>query len=223
MIENYLNKQLQNGINALETDGLSSMMTNSVQYLQKVAPSIAFIGIYLVATILFSRDFDLLMEKVHKIGALDSFMSVMGGLLHTIGAYLKAQFLIMLIISLICCLGLRLSNISYPYFLGILAGFLDVLPFIGTGVVLVPTAVVQLINGNVFKAVICLALYVMCIGAREFLEPKLMGKKLGIYPVILLLSIYAGVKLFGLSGIIKGPLGVVLFKQLFVRIFPVKS
>ena len=222
-IEKYLNAQMQNGINSLESKGLSDMMTNSFQYLRRVLPALAFIGIYLVATILLSRDFDLLMEKVHKIGALDAFMSVMEGLLHTIGTYLKAQFIIMLVISTICCTGLRLTNISYPFFLGILAGILDVLPFIGTGVVLIPTAIIQLINGKILKAVVCVILYVLCIGAREFLEPKLMGKKLGIYPVILLLSIYAGVKLFGIAGIIKGPLGVILFKQLFVRIFPVKS
>ena len=113
--------------------------------------------------------------------------------------------------------------LSHPFFLGILAGILDVLPFIGTGVVLIPTAIIQLINGKILKAVVCVILYVLCIGARELMEPKLMGKKLGIYPVILLMSIYAGVKLFGIAGIIKGPLGVVLFKQLFVRIFSVKS
>lgn len=48
------------------------------------------------------------------------------------------------------------------------------------------------------------------MGAREFLEPKLMGEKTGIYPIFMLLSVYAGVKLFGVSGIIKGPLAMVI-------------
>ena len=48
---------------------------------------------------------------------------------------------------------------------------------------------------------------------REFLEPKLIGKKVGIYPIAILLSVYAGVKLFGLGGILKGPLGLVMIYQ----------
>ena len=222
-IEKYLNKQLLDSFETIQNNGLPDVMKNSVNYFKKILPILAFFGIYLISTILFSRDFDRMMEKVHKVGALDAFMSIMEGLLHTIGTYFKAQIIIILVNSVICVAGLKLSGISFPFLLGILAGILDALPFIGTGMVLVPTAIIQLIKGEVLKAVICIILYVLCAGAREFLEPKLMGKKLGIYPVILLLSIYAGVKLFGMSGIIKGPLGIVLFKQIFTRIFPVKS
>ena len=63
----------------------------------------------------------------------------------------------------------------------------------------------------------CLAVYICCVGAREFLEPKLMGKRTGVYPVFMLLSVYAGVKLFGLSGILKGPLSLVVLMELFGR------
>ena len=199
------------------------MMVNSISYLKKTLPVLAFIGIYLIATILFTKDFDKIMIQVHKVGALDAFISAMGGLLHTIGTYVKAQLIIILIIAIICCVGLRISGIPFPYLLGIPAGLLDALPFIGTGVILIPTAIIQLLNGNVGRAIVCIILYIICIVARELLEPKLIGKQLGIYPVILLLSIYAGIQLFGISGIIKGPLGIVIFKQLFTRIFPVKS
>lgn len=140
-----------------------------------------------------------------------------------IGTYLKAQFIILLVIALICCIGLKLLGISYGILLGILAGILDALPFIGTGIVLIPVALLQFIQGKLWQAVIVFLIYLLCMGAREVLEPRLMGRRLGIYPVILLLSIYAGVKLFGISGIIKGPFGIVLFKQLFMRIFAVKS
>ena len=219
-LEEYLNYQLEHCMDSLKNAGLPDMMVNSFSYFKKVLPILAFIGIYLIATILFTKDFDRIIKQVHKVGALDAFMSAMGGLLHTIGTYVKAQ---LVIIAIICCLGLRLSGIPYSYLLGILVGLLDALPFIGTGVILIPTAFIQLLNGNIGRAVICVILYIICIVARELLEPKLMGKQLGIYPVILLLSIYAGIQLFGISGIIKGPLGIVIFKQLFTRIFPVKS
>lgn len=222
-LELYLSSQLREFMNSIKSAALPDMMKNSFVCFRRILPVIAFIGIYLIATILFTKDFDKIMEQVHRIGALDAVMNAINGLLHTITTYLKAQLIIILVIVLICCIGLRISGITGSYLLGILAGLLDALPFIGTGIILIPTAVFQLISGNIVQAVVCTVLYIICIGARELLEPKLMGKSLGIYPVVLLLSIYAGIRLFGISGIIKGPLGVVMFKQLFLRIFPVKS
>lgn len=223
MLEEYFNYQLKHCMDSIKAAGLPDMMLNSVSFFKKLLPMLAFIGIYIVATILFTKDFDKIMEQVHKIGALDAFMSAVSGLLHTIGVYLKAQIVIIFVIAVICCIGLRAFGISYPYLLGILAGLLDALPFIGTGVILIPTALIQLICGNTMQAIVCVVIYVVCIVARELLEPRLMGKSFGIYPVILLLSIYAGIQLFGITGIMKGPLGVVIFKQLFTRLFPVKS
>lgn len=203
--------------------GSWNLMKSGVICAKKVLPVFAFIGIYLIATVLFSKDFDGLMEQVHRVGALDALMSIMEGLLHTIGTYLRAQCIILFLIALICATGLKLMGISYGILLGILAGILDALPFIGTGIVLIPTALILLIQGKLWKGILVFLIYLLCMGVREVLEPRLMGKRLGIYPVILLLSIYAGVRLFGISGIVKGPFGVVLFKQVFMRIFMVKS
>ena len=96
---------------------------------------------------------------------------------------------------------------------GILAGVLDALPFIGTGVVLVPLAVQQFFCGSYVRGVVCLLLYAACIFIRELLEPKLIGKRIGVSPIAILLSIYGGIQLFGLWGIIGGPLGFVMIYQ----------
>ena len=87
------------------------------------------------------------------------------------------------------------------------------LPFIGTGIILIPLGIWQLLNGWYVQTVVCFILYGVCVIMREFLEPKLIGKKVGIYPIAILLSVYAGVKLFGLGGILKGPLGLVMIYQ----------
>ena len=217
-MEAYLIRNMDEGISSLQDNVFPGVMKNSVTCVKKILPVLAFTGIYIISTVLFSKDFDSMMEQVHKVGALDAFMTVMEGLLHTIGTYLKAQGIIILVITLICCTGMKLADLPFPFLLGILAGIFDLLPFIGTGLVLIPSALIQLLNGSIWKAAVCVILYILCAGAREFLEPKLMGKKLGIYPVVLLFSIYAGVKLFGVSGIIKGPFAVVLFKQILKEV-----
>lgn len=209
--------------NAILHDLLPEILKNTVSYIQKVFPVLAYIGIYLIATILMAKDFDGLMSKVHKIGALDSFMDIVGKILRTAGMYIKAQMILIIIIMGICIAGFYCIGITSPILLGILAGILDALPFIGTGIVLIPTSLLFFLEREIMKGVICLFIYIVCIGVRELLEPKLVGKGLGILPVILLISIFAGIKLFGLAGIVKGPLGIVLYKNIWVMLFKTKQ
>ena len=120
----------------------------------------------------------------------------------------------MLIISVLCSVTLGVAGVPGGILFGILAGTLDVLPFIGTGIVLVPLSVWQLLNGRYMRMTVCLVLYGGCILIREMLEPKLIGRRIGVAPVFMLLAIYAGVKLFGVGGIIKGPLALIVIMEI---------
>lgn len=204
-------------------DLLPELLKNTVSYLGKVFPVLAYIGIYLVATILMAKDFDGLMIRVRRVGVLDIFMDVVGKILKTAGLYLKAQLILILIIIVVCSAGFYFIGISSPILLGVLTGIMDALPFIGTAVVLVPSALLFFLEKEITKGVVCLVLYVVCVMVRELLEPRLVGKGLGIFPVVLLISIYAGMKLFGVSGIIKGPLAIVLYKNIWTMLFKDKE
>ena len=137
------------------------------------------------------------------------------GIIRYIATVVKANLLIMSLVGSICALVLTLLRIPSGVFWGILAGFLDALPFLGTGIVLVPTAAVQLFGGHYVAGVLVLGLYVVCIFARELLEPRLIGGKIGIPPLAVLTTVYAGIQLFGIIGIIKGPLGFILVQQTY--------
>lgn len=203
----------------LQIDFFPNMVKESWWYLKKVISVAAFLGVSFIASILLCKDYDGMVEKLQEGGesaqAIEKLFGVAERIIRLVAVYLKAQALILLVIMLICCLGLWIGRVGNGFVLGILAGILDALPFIGTGIVLMPTAFWQLVNGRIGGALLCVALYVVCIGAREFLEPKLMGKKTGIYPVFMLLSVYAGVKLFGVAGIIKGPLALVILMEVW--------
>ena len=126
---------------------------------------------------------------------------------------MKAQIIIMSIIGAVAAAALAVSGIHNGLLWGLLAGFLDALPFIGTGVVLVPLSIQQFFGGNYVRGAVCLLVYVACIFIRELLEPRLIGKRIGVSPIAILLSIYAGIKLFGMWGIIGGPLGFIIIYQ----------
>jgi predicted PurR-regulated permease PerM len=141
-------------------------------------------------------------------------MNLVNEIIHTAGKFLKAQLILIVMIMAICITGFWLIGISSPVLLGFLAGIMDALPFIGTSIILIPTAVILFLDHQIWQGAVCLVIYLLCVAIREFMEPKLMGKELDIFPVVMLISIFAGAKLFGISGIIKGPLAVVLYKNI---------
>ena len=85
--------------------------------------------------------------------------------------------------------------------------------YLGKGVVR------QLLNENSQGEVFASVTYVACIAARELLEPRLLGAQIGLPPVLMLLSVYAGVKVFGAGGIFLGPLYTVLYTEGLRQIF----
>lgn len=125
---------------------------------------------------------------------------------HAGGTYLKAQLIILALISGVCIAGLFLTGNSYAILAGVLIGMSDALPFIGTGLVFIPWLIIDLFRGKYFAAVIYGILFILSTFIREFMEPRLMGRGLGVHPLAVIISIYAGLKIYGTAGVILGPL-----------------
>lgn len=169
---------------------------------------VAFSGIVVVfiSTVLIIGDMENLRKKIWDYHWLVGTRHVLRRLKKTTVTYLKAQVIIMTLVAVVCAAGLWI--IKSPYFLifGIGLGVLDALPLIGTGMFLYPAGVVYLIKGNTFAAIGCVLLDVVTSFLREFLEPRLLGGKLGISPIVVLAAVYIGFFLFGAWGVILGPL-----------------
>ena len=218
-VERVIIEKVEIFIENLQADFFPAVMRESWWYLKKILSAAAFLGVSFIASILLCKDYDGMVERLQEGGEsseiIEKVFDIGERIIRLVAVYLKAQAVILLVIMLICCIGLWIGKVENAFLLGILAGMLDALPFIGTGIVLMPTAFWQLVNGRFGAAILCVVIYVACMGAREFLEPKLMGSKTGISPVFMLLSVYAGVKLFGISGIIKGPLAMVVLLEIW--------
>ena len=237
-VEQVVLERVEVFIEELRVELVPNLMKESWWYVRKLISAAAFLGVGFIASLLLCRDYDSLMRNFGQNGGrererddggkwktdsakkpesrlLTAVLAAAERILSLVLEYVKAQALILLVIMAIASAGLWLGKVGNAFVLGFFAGILDALPFIGTGVILLPTALWQLICGRAGTALWCLAVYICCVGARELLEPKLMGKRTGVYPVFMLLSVYAGVKLFGLSGILKGPLSLVVLMELF--------
>lgn len=91
----------------------------------------------------------------------------------------------------------------------------DAFPVLGSGTILIPWAVFSWIQKDYVAAAVLLTLYVVTMVVREVLEPRLMGKEMGLKPLYVLLSVYVGLKLFGVGGIVLGPIGLTILKTVF--------
>ncbi|MGN0505411.1 MAG: sporulation integral membrane protein YtvI [Lachnospiraceae bacterium] len=128
-------------------------------------------------------------------------------------AYLKTQVTLMLLVSIACSAGFFLLGNPYALLFGVGVGIFDAFPVLGSGLILVPWAIVSFIRGNLFDGAVLLTMYGICQFLREYVEPKLLGGKIGIRPVYSLMAVYIGYELFGFFGIFLGPIGLVLIRS----------
>lgn len=109
--------------------------------------------------------------------------AVSDSLYRLIQVYFKIEALILVINSILCIIALLIIKNPYAVVLGILIGIVDMLPVFGTGTVLLPWALFELVNKNVTSAAVLVSAYVVTYFVREIMESKCLGDKTGIPPV----------------------------------------
>ena len=130
-------------------------------------------------------------------------------------AYVKTQVILILLVSITCSLGLFLLKNQYAMLFGVAIGIFDAFPVLGSGLILVPWSIISFIRGRAFAGAVLLTLFGICQFMREYLEPKLLGGKMGIRPVQSLMAVYIGYELIGVLGLFLGPFGLVLIKSMW--------
>lgn len=215
-IEQFVLERVDVFIEDFQVQVVPKIMNESFSYVKDMVSVVSFFAIMIVASVLLAKDYNWIVEKLRSREELRGVISVGKKVFHHVGTFIRAQLTILLIISVICAVTLFFAGIEGGILIGLLTGVMDMLPFIGTGLVLMPLAFWQILNGYYTKAVICVILYVVCAVTREFLEPKLVGERMGVLPVAILFSVYAGVKLFGIFGIVKGPLALIAIYEIFL-------
>ena len=128
--------------------------------------------------------------------------------------FFRSQCIIIALVAVVCSIGLKLAGHGYAVLTGILIALLDALPVIGSGTILIPWAIIDIFMGKYKAALILAGVYALCTALREVLEAKLMGSSMGVNEFYMLAATFIGMNLFGLWGIILGPVGLVLILEL---------
>lgn len=212
-LEQMILIRLQEGIDYFQLQFLPGMLSQSLEYMKGFAAVGGFLVTFLIAAILLAKDYDEIMNQLLDREECHVFLEIICGIVRYLATFVKAQVIIMSVIGILAAAALGICGVRHGVLWGLLAGILDALPFIGTGIVLIPLGIQQVFYGHYGRATVCLLLYIVCIFLREILEPRLIGRKVGVPAIAILLSIYAGIKLFGIWGIIGGPLGFIMIQQ----------
>lgn len=211
-------------------NNLSNWIRKSLTNLLDVVtslPSIAIcIGIAVIALYFICVDKIYILDQIEhhlpkvwvkKIG------SHMKELIKTLGGYLKAEASLILVSFIISLIGLYLLkiigfNIQYPLLMALFIGFVDALPILGSGTVMIPWAIICGINGDIKLGIAIIILLIIMSVVRQILEPKLVSKNIGVHPIFTLIAMYTGFKFIGVIGLLIGPIVLIIVKNIFASL-----
>ena len=127
--------------------------------------------------------------------------------------YFKTYLVMMLFVFAQLYLGFTVIGIKYSLILALVIAFIDLLPVLGVGTVLIPWGLIAVISGDVHTGVGLLILFGIMSVIRQFSEPHIIGSALGIHPLLALIAVYCGMELFGLCGLIFAPVVLYLMRS----------
>ena len=189
--------------------------------LAAATPQMLFvIVITIIATYFWCRD----EERVN--GMIIHALPGRGGAIYSevtdiVSGYAKLILMLILVAIIISVTGLLLCGAKHALAVGLLIGCFNIVPSLGPAVVLIPWAVWSLIMGRYGMAVGLIVIWALIVLSRYLILPRMMGKSQGIHPLAFLASLFIGLMLFGVVGIILGPValavGLSLIRQLRSR------
>lgn len=224
-----LNAIIQNSTRDI-LNTVSNIITRFLQSTLSVVTSLPEIGIYTAITVIAT--YFICTDRLYMLDQLEhhlpkDWVRKIGNHVREIatylGNYLKAEFILIGIDFAIILIGLFTMNffgynIKYPLLVALGIGFVDALPLVGSGVVMVPWAIVSALNGDIRLAITILALFAVIIIVRQFLEPKIVSSQIGIHPIFTLISMYTGYKFIGIIGMLVGPIILIILKSIFGKL-----
>lgn len=170
--------------------------------------------IYLIALYLFLLELPKIKENIFSYMSektKDKVQFMTSRLSYVISGFIKAQFLVSIIIYIVSLIGLLLIVPEVAFLMSGIIWLIDFIPLIGSIAILAPWAIYHLIAGNMALATKLLILATILLIIRRTVEPKVMGHQIGLSPLATLIAMYIGLKLLGVIGFIVGPLIIIFF------------
>ena len=209
---------------------ISGWIRNFLTGLLNIITSMPSIVIYFVVTIMAL--YLICVDKVYILDQIEHHFpqkwvfkvgTHIKELTKTLGGYLKAEATLILVSFIISLAGLYILKfakfkIEFPLLIALFIGFVDALPILGSGTVMVPWAIISGLNGDLKLGIAIIILLIIMSIVRQFLEPKLVSKHIGTHPIFTLIAMYTGFKFIGVLGMLIGPIILIIIKNVFATL-----
>lgn len=197
---------------------LKDFLINFLDLITRIPSFIVYLIITILATYFITTDRILLLDDIEQRipkkwirNANNNFQSVIS----ILGKFLKAELTLVFISFILVLIGLYIfeflgMNVRSPFLIALGIGFVDLLPILGSGTVMLPWGIALIILGDVTLGVSVLGLLVLITVIRQVLEPKIVSNNLGIHPLYTLIAMYIGFKMSGVLGLLFGPIILII-------------
>lgn len=176
------------------------------------------IGTAIVSAYMIAAQYPALKRRVSEgLHLRDKWEPTLRRLGQTVGLWLKAQVKLTAVTLAIVGAGFLLLRVDHWLLWAVLTAIVDAIPMLGTGTVLIPMALFAFLWGENVRGIGLLGLYVTAMLSRSALEPRLVGRQLGMNPLTTLMALYAGFRIWGVPGMILSPILAVTVTQLLAR------
>ena len=223
--ENVMNTIQNSALEFLGT--ITQWAKNALTGVVNFITSIPTIGIYVAVTLLSL--YFICVDKIYMVDQLEhhlpeTWVKKIGvhlkGLIQSLGGYLKAEVILIIISFAISLIGLYIFhfigwNVEYPLIMALIIGFIDALPIFGSGTVMLPWAVFTAFMGDIRLAIAIFVLWAIMSIVRQFIEPRIVSGQIGIHPIFTLIAMYTGFRLMGVIGMLIGPIILIILKNIY--------
>ena len=192
---------------------LGTAVTSFAAAAVKALPSIIlFLIISVIASFYFALDFEAINKWIYRSLPFSIQKKLPQIKAHTkslAARYLKAYSILMALTFFELYIGLSVIGVDYAFILALGISFLDVLPILGVGTVLIPWAVISFIAYDFAVGFGLVILWATVSVIRQVIEPKIVGGTIGLHPVVTLIGMYVGYRIFGIIGIFLAPASII--------------
>lgn len=210
-----LQKTTMDFIKKVEESFLSFFNYSKVSAFFSEIPSL-FISllVYMIALFLFMLDLPKLKQITYKYlkpNTAKKIKIILNRLKDATFGYMKAHLFVSFIIGGVTLIGLLLIQPKYAVTMTVIIWLIDIVPFLGSIIILAPWGLYHLLMGNTSIAVKLFILAAILLIIRRVVEPKLMGDHIGLSTLPTLISMFIGLQLFGIIGLLVGPFVIIFF------------
>ena len=173
--------------------------------------------VFMIALFLFMLDLPKIKKSVYKYlkpTTANKMKIITVRLKDAFFGFMKAQVLVSFIIAGVTLIGLFMIQPKYAITMTIVIWIIDVIPFLGSIIILAPWGTYHLLMGNTSLAIKYFILATILLIIRRTVEPKVMGAHIGLSPLPTLIAMFIGLQLFGIMGLLLGPFVIILFYAL---------